>query len=147
MKNIKYMLQMYNASAEDITKHYEELTELIERSQALYEQVASARLELPTHNTCLSDHVGNTLIIVEKYGYRIDYLREQIDYLIDVKRKVETLCKKLINEGYIREYKLINLRYFRGCTMKRIREIMNYSRRQTTRIHQIAIQKLESYIE
>lgn len=85
-----------------------------------------------------TDKIGNAFCKIEKMEEKLDKL---IDEFVDKKNLIISQIDKIENETY---YEILFARYIEKKTFEKIADEMNYSFRNTTRLHGRALREFEN---
>lgn len=127
-------LTQYKDIKKEITHIEEQLATLESRLMSPRTPILSDMPSSPSHNqTQLEDGVIKLTELREKYTMMLSNLCEQ---QLAIEKKIEVL------EPLERD--LIRCRYFNGLKWEEVQKEVGYAQRQTRRIHDRAIEKLET---
>lgn len=121
----------------DIKKEIKHIEELIQRLESKMTSPRNSIItDMPTSPSYNPDKMGNDLI-------KLDELR---DKYVEIKTKLynqQIIAEDLIKDLEPIERDIIRYRYFDGLPWKEVNKRVGYAQRQTFRIHDGAIEKLQ----
>ena len=109
----------------------------ISQLRELAMSVSAVKNEERVQNTPNFDKIGTAYCKIEEMEEKLDKL---IDEFVDKKNLIISQIDKIENETY---YEILFARYIEKKTFEKIADEMNYSFRNTTRLHGLALREFE----
>lgn len=132
MNTIQYLSQVSRLKSEIRNKRME----ISEIKEMIY-TVSSPSCKEKVQSTPNNDKIGSFIAkIDERERELIQSVNEYIDKTKVIEQQIESMESK-------NDYDILNLRYIQCIGFSEISEIMNYSRRQITRVHKDALKNFE----
>lgn len=141
MVKVEVLLRSYPHIPENIQKLNAELNEIISGKNNTYNTLQAAKLsDMPKGERLSNPTYQAVEDIITRFESRIEKIRDDIIYWMDLKESIDKALVALELE----EYRVIDLRYFKVYKWERIPHIINYSMRNTYNIHEKAINKISA---
>lgn len=138
--NIERILNDYPHIGEIIQDLQKQLNNAVSMQQETRDTLKAAEMTGMPRGTNVSDLTGQAVErTLDKWESRIIYLSDQINYYIDLQKLVDDAVKCLT----VDEFRVIDLRYFKGYKMRQVGYKMHFEKTRCYEIHNKAIEKIE----
>lgn len=124
-------------------EYLQQYRETLERTQEITDHLTELKAEAER----LKDHEGQSIQLddaVAKYVDACDNAAEYLEALSNIRKEIFGTIEK-VNDKTLRT--LLRYRYIHGMTWERVAVAMNYSWRQTIRLHGTALTAVKDVIE
>lgn len=138
--SVEKKLYDYPHIGEIIQGYTKDLNSAIEDQKDTRDTLKAATITGMPHSTNVSNLTYQAVErTIDKWQEHIEYLLDQINYYMDLKKDVDRAIGLLTVE----EYGVIDYRYFKQYKMRRIGYILHYGKTRLYEIHDSAIRKIE----